>query len=361
MKPLVSILIPAYNAKEWIHHTIQSAVSQTWPRKEIIVLDDGSTDGTAEVAGQFASKGVKIASRENRGLSAAVNQAYRLCEGDYIQELDSDDILAPDKIERQLAALRPGDSKRLLLSSPWGHFFYGTRRARFTRTSLWQDLSPVEWLLKKMDENLHMQNATWLVSRELAEAAGPWDENLHYDQDGEYFARVLLASEGTRFVPETRIYYRVSHTNRISYIGGSDKKKDSLLRSMKLHVQYIRSLEDSERVRKTCVTYLQNWFDVFYGSRPDAVAELQDLASQLQGHLEPPRLRWKYAWMRPMFGRRAATWTQRFLPETRTAFARRWDKVMFKMEGSPNVAVSDGTIVTNADQVEDREAPVCKA
>ena len=93
MKPLVSILIPAYNAEEWIRYTLQSAVAQTWPRKEIIVLDDGSTDGTAEVAGQFASKGVKIVSRENRGLSAAVNQAYRLCEGDYIQELDSDDIL----------------------------------------------------------------------------------------------------------------------------------------------------------------------------------------------------------------------------------------------------------------------------
>ena len=48
-----------------------------------------------------------------------------------------------------------------------------------------------------------MQNATWLVSRELAEAAGPWDEQLHYDQDGEYFDRVLLISEGVRFVPGT--------------------------------------------------------------------------------------------------------------------------------------------------------------
>ena len=55
-----------------------------------------------------------------------------------------------------------------------------------------------------MSENLHMQNATWLVSRELAEAAGPWDTRLHYDQDGEYFARVVLASEGTRFVPEAQ-------------------------------------------------------------------------------------------------------------------------------------------------------------
>ena len=60
MKPLVSILIPAYNAEEWIAYTLQSAVAQTWPRKEIIVVDDGSTDRTAEVARRFASKGVTV-------------------------------------------------------------------------------------------------------------------------------------------------------------------------------------------------------------------------------------------------------------------------------------------------------------
>ena len=54
MKPLVSILIPAFNAERWIGETLRSAIAQTWPRKEIIVLDDGSTDRTAEVARQFA-------------------------------------------------------------------------------------------------------------------------------------------------------------------------------------------------------------------------------------------------------------------------------------------------------------------
>src|SRR5215470_11222060 len=105
MKPLVSILIPAYNAEEWIAETIQSAVDQTWERKEIIIIDDGSRDGTAEVARRFASKNVRIVSTENHGLSAAVNQAYRLCQGDYIQELDSDDILSLNKLELQLRAL----------------------------------------------------------------------------------------------------------------------------------------------------------------------------------------------------------------------------------------------------------------
>jgi glycosyltransferase involved in cell wall biosynthesis len=332
MKPLVSILIPAYNAEEFIAYTLQSATAQTWQHKEIIVVDDGSTDGTAEVAQRFASKDVKVVSTANQGLSAAVNHAYMLSQGAYIQELDADDILAPDKIERQLATVREGDSKRILLSSPWAHFHYRTSGARFARNSLWQDLSPVEWLLRKLGENLHMQNATWLVSRELAEAAGPWDESLQYDQDGEYFARVLLASEGTRFIPEGKIFYRISGSNRVSFIGSSDKKKDSLLRSMKLHTQYIRSLEDSERVRNACVRYLQNWYDNFYPERPDIVAELQSLAAELQGHLEKPHLRRKYAWMQSVFGWKTAKWAQRALPEVSTRLSRYWDKAMFKFE-----------------------------
>ena len=136
-----------------------------------------------------------------------------------------------------------------------------------------------------MRENIHMQNATWLVSRELAKAAGPWDTRLHFDQDGEYFCRVLLASEGTRFVPGTGIYYRASGANSVSFIGNSDKKKDSLLLTMKLHIQYLRSLEDSERVRKACLAYIQTWCRNFYPERPDLMQEAQQLAASLGGRL----------------------------------------------------------------------------
>jgi glycosyltransferase involved in cell wall biosynthesis len=331
-KPMVSILIPAYNAEAWIAHTLKSATDQTWQRKEIIVIDDGSTDRTAKIARGFQSKEVAVVSTENRGLSAAVNHAMRLCQGDYIQELDADDLLAPDKIERQLTALREGDSKRTLLSSSWAYFHFRTSRAHFVPNSLWQDLSPVEFLLRKMGENLHMQNATWLLSREIADAAGGWDETLHYDQDGEYYCRAILASEGTHFVPEGRIFYRLSGANRISYIGNSNKKRESLLRSMKLHVQYLRSLEESERVRKACLTYLSNWAEHFYPERPDIFAELQALATQLGGALEPPVLRWKYEWLKPVFGWKGARWAQRVLPEKKSSTIRCWDKLMFEFE-----------------------------
>jgi glycosyltransferase involved in cell wall biosynthesis len=330
--PLVSILIPAYNAEEWIAESIESAVAQTWPRKEIIVVDDGSTDRTCEVARRFASQIVKVISTENQGLSAAVNTAYGVCQGDYIQELDADDLLAPDKIEKQLAALRETDGPRTLLSGPRGYFYYSTVRAWFPRTCLWEDLTPVEWLLRSMGQNLPMQNSTWLVSRELAEAAGPWDEKLWYDQDGDYYSRVLAASVGTRFVPEARMFHRIIGARQMSHVGNSDKKRESLLRSLRRHVQLLRSLEESERVRKACLAYLQTWYGDFYPDRPDLAAEFQALAAQLHGRMEEPRLHWKYAWMKPVFGWKAAKWAERTLPNFRLSLLREWDRAIFKLE-----------------------------
>jgi glycosyltransferase involved in cell wall biosynthesis len=284
------------------------------------------------VARRFASKEVSVVTKENGGAAAARNRALQLSQGDYIQWLDADDLLAPEKIEKQLQALGEVPNKRILLSAPWGSFSYSTNRARFVPTSLYQDLSPIEWLLRKMSENLHMQTGTWLTSRELADAAGPWDTRMISDDDGEYYCRVLLASEGTRFVPDSKALYRVTSSNRWSFIGTSDKKKDAMLLSMKLHIQYLRSLEESDRVRKACVTYLQNWLGHFYPERPDIVSELQALAAELQGHLEMPRLRWKYAWMEPIFGFDAAKRAQMVLPQLKASVLRSWDKAMYRLE-----------------------------
>ena len=338
MKPLVSILIPAYNSEKTVADTVNSALAQTWERKEIILVDDGSTDRTAEIARRFTAKGVKVVSAENQGAAAARNRAYLLSQGDYIQWLDADDILSSDKVERQLAALQPGDSKRVLLTSTWAPFYYRTSSAQLINNSLCQDLSPVEWLLRKMSENLHMQTATWLTSRELAEAAGPWDTRLKSDDDGEYFCRVLLECERTHFVQQAMVFYRVSPSNRLSHIGASDTKKDAMLISMKSHIKYLRSLEDSERVRKACLIYMQNWYGSFYPERQDICEELQNMAARFQGRLEEPRLRWKFAWMKPVLGWKAAKWAQTTLPHLKASFIRHCDKAIYKWEARRNRA-----------------------
>jgi len=117
MKPLVSILIPAYNAGPWIADTLKSVQAQTWPRKEIIVVDDGSRDNTLAVAQTFASAEVRVVAQKNAGASAARNHAFRLCRGDYIQWLDADDILDPEKISRQMVVAETCSDKKILLSS----------------------------------------------------------------------------------------------------------------------------------------------------------------------------------------------------------------------------------------------------
>ncbi len=332
MKPLVSILIPAFNAQEWIADTLRSAIAQTWHRREIIVVDDGSTDQTLAIARRFEADQVRVVTQQNQGAAAARNQCLSLSRGDYIQWLDADDLLSPDKISRQVEALDRGVSKRTLLSSGWAPFLYRYYRAEFVPTALWCDLSPVEWLLRKMEQNLHMQTATWLVSRELSEAAGPWNTQLLGDDDGEYFCRILLASDGVRFVQGARVYYRKPGSGSLSHIGRSERKMVAQLKSMEMHIGYLRSLEDSDRVRAACVRYLQNWLINFYPERLDLVKKAEDMAKDLGGELKEPSLSWKYSWIKPLFGWKLAKRARLMLPEVRAAITRSWDRAMFRVE-----------------------------
>jgi glycosyltransferase involved in cell wall biosynthesis/peptidoglycan/xylan/chitin deacetylase (PgdA/CDA1 family) len=330
--PLVSILIPSFNVQDWIADTLRSAIAQTWERKEIIVVDDGSSDQTLAVARQFESDQVRVVAQQNQGAAAARNTAFSLAHGDYIQWLDGDDLLAPDKIARQLASLEANDSKRVLLSSEFGKFLYQWQGAQFVRTGLWQDLSPAEWLLRKMGDNLYMQTATWLVSRELSEAVGPWDTRMLSDDDGEYFCRVLLQSEGTQFVPDAKVYYRAYRSGGLAYVGASDKKRAALWLSMKLHVGYLLSLEDSPRSRTACLAYLQRNLINFYPERDDIVGEMQNAARDLGGQLQPPNLSWKYSWIKNAFGWRAAKTTALRMRKVRWGLEKSFDKTMLQLK-----------------------------
>jgi len=322
MKPLVSILIPAFNDERWIARAIESALAQTWPRKEIIVVDDGSTDATPRVASRVGSTRVKVVTRPHLGAAAARNEAFRLSQGDYIQWLDADDLLAPDKIEQQLAALDARSGPSTLFSSAWGQFIYNPARARFRPTALWGDLSPFVWLLRKMESNLHMQTATWLVSRRLTDAAGPWDERLSTDDDGEYFCRVLMKSDAVRFVPQARVFYRMPDATRLSAIGLSSTKMDSQFRSTRLHIEYLRSFEDNETVRYACLMYLQRRLVDVSPDRRDIFEQAHQLALELGGRLQVPRVSWKYSIVEALLGRRAALRARIVVPQVRWSLAR---------------------------------------
>lgn len=342
MKSLVSILIPAYNSEQWIEHTLHSAIAQTWAPKEIIVVDDGSTDRTLTIARQFEADGVRVVTQKNQGAATARNTAFSLSQGNYIQWLDADDLLSPDKVAKQMEVAEQLGNKRTLISCGWGSFLYRYYRAEFVPSPLWCNLSAVDWLVRKMGQNLHMQTATWLTSRELCEAAGPWDTGLSTDDDGEYFCRVLLQSDGVRFVPGARVYYRASGGNSVSYMGNSNSKRDAQWRSMRLHIGYLRSLEDTPRVRAACVTYIQNWLMFFWPERPDLVKEMRRVANELGGSLQMPPLSWKYSWIEFLFGLGLARRAQILLPRFRWSFVRFFDKMLFRLENRKFPAIPVG-------------------
>jgi glycosyltransferase involved in cell wall biosynthesis len=329
--PLVSILIPAYNAEDWIAETLRSAITQTWERKEIIVVDDGSTDQTLAIARQFESDCVRVVTQKNQGAAAARNHALSLSRGDYIQWLDADDLLAPDKVARQMAVLDQG-TDRTLLSSGFGKFLYRWRHAEFSPTGLWNDLPPGEWLLRKMGDNLYMQTATWLVSRELSAEAGPWDTRMLSDDDGEYFCRVLLKSDGVRFVPEAKMYYRGFGYDSLAYVGTSAKKREALWLSMQLHIGYLRSLRDDQESRSACQAYLQRNLIHFYPDMPDIVKQAQDLATDLGGTLCPPQLASKYFLVKAIFGWHAAKNVAISLRRVRWFTKKLLDHALFSLE-----------------------------
>ena len=332
-QPLVSILIPAHNAARWVAESLQSAIDQTWSRKEIILVDDGSSDETLTIARAFRSPMVTVVSQKKEGAAAARNKAFELCQGDYIQWLDADDLLARDKIERQMAAvLQENLSGRILLSGAWGQFMYRTTKARFTPNALWCDLSPKEWLSRKMGDNLHMQTATWLVSRELTGLAGPWDVRLSLDDDGEYFCRVLLASEAVRFIPEAKVLYRAASSASLRIVDGSNSKMESQCRSTILHVQYLRRLEDNESIRSICLKYLQRRIGNFYPEGPDLVDALKELAVSLGGRLETPVIGGKYATIEKAFGYLAAKRIRFAVRRMKWGIVRSCDRLLARLQ-----------------------------
>ena len=107
-EPLISVVIPAYNVARWIEATVQSVLAQSYRNLEVIVVDDGSTDGTASIVEKLAERDnrVRLLKMDNKGVGGARNAGIRIARGELIAPLDGDDIWHPDKLNRQLKRYR---------------------------------------------------------------------------------------------------------------------------------------------------------------------------------------------------------------------------------------------------------------
>lgn len=327
MGELVSILIPAYNAERWISETLKSALSQTWTNCEIIVIDDGSSDNTCHIARRFESKSVRVITQDNMGASAARNKALSLAQGDYIQWLDADDLLAPDKIAQQLKGGGEVKGSLVLLSSSFGLFYFRQHRAKFIPSALWNDMPPVEWFLARFTHRVWMNPAVWLVTRRLTEQVGPWDERLTLNDDGEYFGRAVAACETVKFVPEARSYYRQSNSQSLSKTH-TRKACESLFLSLKLCYGYFLLLENSERTRAAVLSHLQHCLIFFFPEEHEILKEADVFARELGGTLSPPKLSQKYQVVGRFFGWNTAKSLAISMPKVKKIVYGNFDRVM---------------------------------
>jgi glycosyltransferase involved in cell wall biosynthesis len=201
--PLVSIVIPCYNAKRWITEAINSAWAQTYPHIEVIVVDDGSTDGSPAVLQSFGEQ-IRLVNGPHRGGNPARNQGFALAQGSYIQFLDADDYLLPEKIARQAAFL--AETGADVVYGDWRHQFHEPDGR------VWQD--DIHISAEQPDVLASLLRGWWVAPaailwrREAVTASGGWDETLQAGQDRDFFLAVAMTDADIRYQPGSHSVYR---------------------------------------------------------------------------------------------------------------------------------------------------------
>lgn len=211
---LISVVIPCYNAEPFLAETVESILRQTLTDYEIILIDDGSADSTAEVIKSFGSR-VTGEFGPNRGASVARNRGTELAQGKLIQYLDADDLLRPDALERRVNALEASGAD--VAYSDWqrleenekGEFLAGAVIARKI-----EDVHPDPEIALFTD--FWAPPAALLYRRQIVNAIGNWNESLPIIQDARFFLDAALRGAKFVYVSEVGADYRVHKSNSLS-------------------------------------------------------------------------------------------------------------------------------------------------
>jgi len=310
-RPLVSICLPCHNAAAYVGAALDSILGQTWTDLEIIVVNDGSTDGSGQVLDLYKAKGVKVIHQENRGQCAAANRAWREAQGDYIKFFDADDLLSPDFIERQMSRL---DGRMdAVASAEWGRFYNDDLTTfKLNPQSVWRDLSASEWLVEAWAEaRPMMQCALWLIPRVVLEKSGGWDEELSLINDFEFFARVLCQAEEVLFTPGATLYYRSGLKGSLS--GQKSRKAvESAFHSLLRGTGHLLDQRNDANARRSCANVLQDFIHTYYPYHSDLRALMAARVKELGGasiDVDGPR---RFQQLRRLLGWRLARRIQRF-------------------------------------------------
>ncbi len=303
--PLVSVLIPLYNAEKYFEECIASIISQNYKNLEVIIVNDGSTDNSLSLAKKYADKykWIKVYSQENSGASIARNKAFSHSTGEYIQYLDADDILHPDKIEAQMQRLSEYDfDPKVIATSKWSRFFFNLKNLSFPQLTFYKDYSDsLMFLRDAWENNQNMIIHTWLISRKLHQSIEKWNENMTTLDDNLFFAHAVLRSTQIAFVPNGMVYWRQDNLNSLSK---STTWEDmySYLRGCHNYFDLVKDNLDYPGIKYALAMEYSKCIYRSYPMFPDIVKEAESSLRWL-GYDQPlPRPTKKFRWTAKLIG-----------------------------------------------------------
>lgn len=278
---LISVITPVFNRSHIIGETLDSLIAQSYTHWECIIVDDGSTDETAAVVGEYVNrdnrfKFFKRPHDRNKGASPCRNIGIERSTGDLIQFLDSDDLLEKTKFEEQLKLLHQSPPLTLV-TCKWGSFSSSSSVRVKTRYYSYRNFKPgVELLYNFGKHDEYFPPLVYLVPRKLIDKAGKWDETIpiNPNDDGEYFTRVLKHTDRVTFCESTSGYYRAGNTGRLSLLDNS-QKINGVIASWKMIEEQLKP-----NFRKVAEKYVHNGkrnvYDQIKESHPLIVEEHRD-------------------------------------------------------------------------------------
>ncbi len=203
MTPLVTIGIPCFNNGQWLRQAIESALAQTWPAIEVIVVDDGSTDDSREVARTFGDR-IRTFTTGHCGAPHARNQALAQARGEWVQFLDADDYLEPEKIAQQFAETGGGENADVIYSPVLIETVTGSSAIRvLSGTDPSRDIHS-QWIAWQIPQT---GGALWRKS--ALDALGGWKPDQPCCQEHELYLRALQARLRFVFAPTPHAVYRI--------------------------------------------------------------------------------------------------------------------------------------------------------
>lgn len=283
VKPLVSVIMPLYNAEKYVGEAIQSIIDQTYTHWELLIVNDGSTDNSLEVAQKYQSDKIKVFSQENKGQCAANNFGFAQSKGDYIKFFDADDVISANMLKEQLNLIIEDDLS--IASSQWGRF-YNDEIASFKLNpeECWQDMKPVDWICSSWrNAQPMMQCALWLIPRKILDKSGLWDERLSLINDFEFFTRVILSSENIKFCSHSTLFYRSGLGEKALSGQKSRKAVKSAILSARIatdNLLFHLNISESRNICANCLMTLVYDFGLEY---PDLILPIEDRINELGG------------------------------------------------------------------------------